>query len=341
MGNQPEEVQFADRIRIYKVPVSNQNIHHSSNRELIRYTARGYRLSRKLVRRNDYDFSFAFAGVPAGGISFALEKVTGLPYIVSLQGPDVPGFEARYNYLYPWLRPVLRQIWGGAECVTAISKDHQSLAHQTMPGLEIPIFYNGVDNVYFHTNNKPPERDKVIILCVARLIGRKGQHNLIEAFSKVKEMGVGKEIKLMLVGTGDCEDDLHQMANTLDLSDQVLFTGFVPREEMPGIYQQADIFVLPSQNEGMSIALLEAMASGLPVLVTNTGGTEELVENNVNGFILEWEDVERLAELLLMLVRDDALRQRLGSASRTKAERYSWEEVSKSYLDLFKLINSP
>ncbi len=90
-----ETEQFAERITIYKVPVDNHNIHHSSNRELLRYAWRGLEFSRKLIQQRAYTASLAFAGVPAGAISYMLKLLYGLPYLVSLQGPDVPGFEAR------------------------------------------------------------------------------------------------------------------------------------------------------------------------------------------------------------------------------------------------------
>jgi phosphatidyl-myo-inositol dimannoside synthase len=136
---------FAPNITIYKVPVNNRNIHHATNLELLRYTWRGVLLSWKLHRRQAYDLSFAFAGIPAGGISYALKLLFGLPYLVSLQGPDVPGFEARYNYLYPILKPLLRRIWDNASVVTAISQQHRRLAWQTLLDLDIAIINNGVD----------------------------------------------------------------------------------------------------------------------------------------------------------------------------------------------------
>ena len=78
----------------------------------------------------------------------------------------------------------------------------------------------------------------------------------------------------------------------------VTFAGFVPREDMPAVYRKADIFVLPSAHEGMSIALLEAMASGLPVIVTDTGGTTELVNHGRNGEIVPWGDTRALSKAL-------------------------------------------
>jgi glycosyltransferase involved in cell wall biosynthesis len=328
-----ETESFADQITIYKVPVGNRNIHHSTNRELIRYSWRALHLTRKLLDRNSYELSFAFAGVPAGAISYALKAIAGLPYLVSLQGPDVPGFEARYNYLYPVLKPFLRRIWGNAAAVTAISQEHQRLANETMPQLEIPIIYNGVDLDAFQPADEPRQGPEVEILCVGRLIERKGQHLLLQAFSRLRRDSACP-VSLKLVGTGDAEDSLRSLAADLDVADAVNFTGFVSRADMPNVYRQADIFALPSQNEGMSIALLEAMASGLPVVVTDTGGTLELVQQGTNGFVVSWADVSALTTVLARLVQDGQTRHQYGIESRRTAIRFAWSAAAKEYVEL-------
>jgi phosphatidyl-myo-inositol dimannoside synthase len=332
-----ERERFSERITIYKVPVDNRNIHHSTNRELLLYSWRGLRQSRKLLKQHHYDLSFAFAGVPAGGISYTLKVMAGLPYLVSLQGPDVPGFEARYNYLYPLLKPLLYLIWGNADVVTAISQEHQHLAHRTMPNLEIPIIYNGVDTTVFHSNNEHRQRTAINILCVGRLIERKGQHHLLQAFATLQNRS-NHALKLTLVGTGDAEDSLRRLAVSLSVADAVCFAGFVPREDMPELFRQADIFVLPSQNEGMSIALLEAMASGLPVVVTDTGGTQELIKGN--GFIVPWGEPGALAEVLSRMIDCADLRESLGAMSREIAAQFDWKSITEKYLEICDNIRS-
>jgi glycosyltransferase involved in cell wall biosynthesis len=120
----------------------------------------------------------------------------------------------------------------------------------------------------------------------------------------------------------------------LGISEMVAFLGYVRRERMPQVYHDADIFVLPSQQEGMSIALLEAMASGLPVIVTPTGGTEELVTKGVNGDIVPWADVAALALALKRLVEDEGARVRMGAESRRRAIRFGWPALAARYLEL-------
>jgi glycosyltransferase involved in cell wall biosynthesis len=334
-----ETERFAERIAIYRVPVDNHNIHHSTNRELLRYAWRGLGQCRRLLGQHRYDLSFAFAGVPAGVMSWALCLLTGLPYLVSLQGPDVPGFEARYAYLYPVLTPVLRLVWRRADVVTAISIEHQRLAHRTMPELPIPIIHNGVDVDTFRPAESPRSRrtPEVNFLCVGRLIERKGQHHLLHAFACLRARCT-QPLRLTLVGTGDAEASLRRLATELGVANVVTFVGFVSRGDMPAVYHDADAFVLPSQNEGMSIALLEAMASGLPVIVTDTGGTAELVHEGVNGIIVPWADPAALADAMERLAGDDRARRHMGEQSLRIVKHSSWSEITRQYVALFEQI---
>ncbi len=325
--------QFSERITLYKVPVHNRNIHHATNSELLRYTFRGHARARKLLRGRPYDLSFAFSGVPAGGISYALHRNNGLPYVLSLQGPDVPGFEKRYAPLYPFLKPVLRQIWKRAGAVIAISEAHRSLAHAFLPAQEVRVIHNGVDGRTFFPRTMEKGDDSVEVVCVGRLIERKGQHHLMRAFASL-DPAIRSRARLCFVGTGDAEPSLHRLAADLRISTSVVFKGFVGREAMPAVYHRADIFVLPSQSEGMSMALLEAMASGLPVVVTDTGGASELIREGVNGFVVPWGDEPGLRSVLSRLIPDQERRASMGAAARTKAEEFTWSSITREYLDV-------
>ena len=327
-----ERERFSERITLHRVPVDNRNIHHSTNRELIRYSARGIRLAYGLVREHRYDLSFAFAGVPAGALSYALSLTHRLPYVLSLQGPDVPGFEERYERLYPVLTPLIRRIWRRAGAVTAISGEQAALARRAMADLKLVTIPNGVDTEAFFPIQRGANQG-VNVVCAARLIERKGQHHLLEALARLQGCS-RRPVRVTLVGTGDAETTLRDLAARLGIAQAVTFTGYVPRERMPDIYHAADLFALPSQHEGMSIALLEAMGSGLPVVVTQTGGTDELVEKGINGDIVPWGDVEALTQALKVLVEDDRMRIQFGAESRRRAIRFGWPALAARYLDL-------
>jgi phosphatidylinositol alpha-1,6-mannosyltransferase len=333
IGKRGEKEQFAEDIRIFKVPVSNQNIHHSSNRELLVYAASALPLALRIHHARAYDFCFAWSAVPAGGIALALRRLTGLRYLVRVCGPDIPGFEQRYRMIYPLLSPVIRAIWHGADKVIAKCTGEANMIKAVDSGVHVSLIPNGVDSDAFQPGASVPVDGPLRLLCVARLIERKGQRHLIEA---VKHLTVGGiEISLELIGTGDALADYQAQVQSLGLSDRVRFLGYVPREEIAAYYAHAHVFVLPSYNEGMSISTLEAMAAGLPVVATRTGGFAELVEAGVNGFTFDWADVDTLVTHLYRLAADREVARRMGIASRARAARFSWDVAVEQYLRLF------
>jgi glycosyltransferase involved in cell wall biosynthesis len=334
LGNRAEEESFAPTIKIYKVPVRNKNIHHSSNCELSEYFFRGLWKALKLHRQRRYDICFAWSAVPAGAIALVLRCMTGLCYIVRVCGPDIPGFERRYRTIHRFLSPLLRQIWRRAEDVVAKSEREVEMIHAMDHQLSCRLIPNGVDMAGFQPKQTMPEMGPLRILCVGRLIERKGQHHLIEAVKRLTDEGI--DVRLDLVGTGDARSDNESHVGRLGLTDRIRFLGYVPREKIARHYAAAEVFVLPSFNEGMSVALLEAMASGLAVVVTLTGGTAELVEPEKNGLIFDWADVDRLTSHLRRLAQDRDFTRRLGESSRERADEYSWDRAALSYYDLLK-----
>lgn len=288
------------------------------------------------MRQEPYDLCWAYATVPAGFIAVALRFRTGLPYVLITQGPDIPWYERRYYPLYPVLLPIVKLIWHYATIVTAQSEASARLILKTSPRLPIEIIHNGVETERFAP---PPEvldqrghRKPLTFACVGRLIERKGQQHLLEAADLLNRRGYSGQFRVLLVGSGDNEEPLREQSTRLGLQDRVAFAGVVARDEMPQQYAQADVFVLPSYNEGMSVALLEALASGLPVIVTETGGTSELVQDN--GLLVPWAEPGALAEALKDFLREPDLCRQMGRRSQEIARSFSWQATAQAYLDL-------
>ncbi len=334
LGGRSEFERFAEQISIYKVPVWNQNIHHSSNRELALFTIQALVKAYHLHRRNGYDFSFAWSAVPAGAVALVLNDLLGLPYYVWVSGPDIPGFEKRYQRLYPLITPMLRRIWKKARRVIAKCPEEVEMIRAVDDSFPIEIIENGVDLEHFSPPDDRSLDGALRVICSARLIERKGQRHLIQAVHRLNQEGF--DVNLELVGDGDAMNAYRQYAASLGLNGKIAFSGYVPREHIQEHLQQAHVFALPSYNEGMALAALEAMGCGLPVVLTRTGGTGTLVEDGVNGFSHDWEDVEALTAALRRFAQDRGLVTRMGAASRQRALPYGWEELAEKYLDLFE-----
>ncbi len=320
---------FTPNIKIFKLGVGSKCLHHATNYELISYAVKALPLAIKLQREKKYDLCMAWSTVPAGAVALTLRHLTKLPYIVRVCGPDIPGFETRYNWIYPFLTPILRQAWRKAKTVVAKCQSEAELVRRCFPEASLTIIPNGVDTERFQPPINKQLSPSLKLLCVGRLIERKGQRLLFKALHLLKKEGV--YIQLDLVGGGDEEEIYRNEVNELGIQTQVNFLGIVPRNDMPRIYQNADVFVLPSFNEGMSVAALEAMASGLPLLVTANAGSDELVEIGKNGFTFPRGDVAALALHIKRLSVDKPLLSTLATNSRQKALMFSWSNVVKQY----------
>jgi len=338
LKNSYEEESFAEKIRIYKVPVRNRNIHHSSNRELAEYFFRGWRLASGLHKQEKYDFCFAWSAVPAGAIALALRRMMGLRYMLRVCGPDIPGFETRYQSIHFFLAPLIRRIWRAADAVVAKSAREIEMIQAVDPAVDCLLIPNGVDVSRFKPIHPAPDDGPLKLVCVGRLIERKGQHHLVEAVKRLTDQGI--DTRLDLVGTGDAQRANEALVSRLGLASRICFSGYVPREKIVEHYAAAHVFVLPSYNEGMSVALLEAMAAGLAVVVTPTGGTSELIEPEVNGLVFHWGDVDTLASHLRRLAQDRSVVRRMGQAARQRASEFSWDRAALRYVELFRSLTA-
>jgi glycosyltransferase involved in cell wall biosynthesis len=291
-----------------------------------------------LHKQEKYDFCFAWSAVPAGAIALVLRRMKGLRYMLRVCGPDIPGFETRYRSIHFFLAPLIRRIWRAADSVVAKSAREIEMIQAVDPAVDCLLIPNGVDASRFKPIHPAPDDGPLKLLCVGRLIERKGQRHLIEVIKRLSDATL--DVELDLVGEGDDRPAIEAQVARLGLGDRVCFSGYVPREKIAEHYAAAHVFVLPSYNEGMSVALLEAMAAGLAVVVTPTGGTSELIEPEINGLVFDWGDVETLASHLRRLAQDRAVVRRMGQAARQRASEFSWDCAALRYVEIFRSLTA-
>jgi len=330
VGDYKEE-QFADNIKIYYLDIGKKgNLHYQTNQDLLKYSWKAYWFSKKLIKENKYNLVHAFFGVPCGYIAMKL----GLPYIVSLRGSDVPFYNKRFYWLDRIiLKRLSGKIWRRARVAVANSEDLKNLALESSPDQKIEIINNGVDTSEFAPGQG--EHEKFTILSTSRLIARKGVDNLLQAFILFrKKYNAGK---LILVGQGNLYNQLLNKAEQNGVREHVDFVGAVKHEDIKEYYKQADIFVLASHNEGMSNSLLEAMASGLAIITTDTGGSRKILGNNC-GLIIQYPSVQEILVAVERLynVREDLIKFKDGS--RNISLSFDWKKVAGKFLDIYYQI---
>jgi glycosyltransferase involved in cell wall biosynthesis len=329
-------LKMGENINIHRLPIGKnaENIHYQTKKELISYTWNAFWFARKLAKQNKYDLSHSFFSVPCGFISLLLKWEFKLPYIISLRGSDVPYYSERFTTLYKVITPIIRKIWSGASFVIANSQGLKELALKSQPKKEIGVVYNGIDVEEFFRDASKVNPDYFTIICVSRVTPRKGVRFLIQAFKILS--GRYDQVRLLIVGDGNEKKSLEDLVRGLDLSDKVEFAGAISHEKVLQYYQRANVFVLPSLNEGMSNVMLEALACGLPVVATDTGGTKELLTDNLNGLVVRMKDADDLAEKIEKLILNPELEKMMSLESRKLGEKMKWGNVSDEYIELYR-----
>lgn len=152
----------------------------------------------------------------------------------------------------------------------------------------------------------------ITIVFLAKINQRKGVYDLLKALAQLPPEKAS--IKLIIAGSGELQQAV-DLAKALNVESLVEFPGWIDQMQRDKLLAQADIFVLPSYNEGLPMALLEAMSWGLPVITTSVGGIPDLVTHNQTGLLLQPGDIPQLSELLELTIKDERLRLRLGNAA--------------------------
>jgi len=276
-------------------------------------------------RRIRADACIAYFGIPGAPAAWVQRILFGVPYIVSLRGGDVPGFQPYdLKNFHRLTKPIIQFLWWQSKSVVANSKGLATLAQKSAPNRKIHIIPNGVDTTFF----SPVEKDfQGRLLFVGRVSQQKGLTYLLQAIAQSDT----KPTRLTIVGDGPLRSPLENEARSLGLEDIVHLHGWADRTDLPAIYQNHDIFVLPSLDEGMPNVILEAMASGLPIICTAIAGNEELVDQQ-NGWVVSPQVIPALTNAVnaaLTTPLTDKSKQ-----SRQRALGYSWHSVAERYLEL-------
>lgn len=319
---------FSSNIKIHYLNIGKKgNLHYQTNKDLLTYSFKAYIYAKKLIKKNNYNLVQAFFGIPCGFIAMLL----GIPYFVSLRGSDVPYYNSRFKFLDKIIFSRLsKHIWKNAEKVIALSNDLKLLAQKTSPSQSMEVIYNGVNIHEFKPENKKYENE-INILFVGRLIERKGLIYLLEAFKAISLQY--ENVSLNIVGDGPLRGKYEYFVIENGLENKVRFLGRVEHNEINTVYSKSDIFVLPSLNEALGNVTHEALASGLPIITTNTGASE-LIEDN--GIIVDKKSSKAIEEALIKLINDKQKREYMSKCSRTIAESMSWEKTTLKYYELYK-----
>ena len=319
-------------VRVYRVRSFRRGVHEVGLPGALGFVCAAAARLPAISRRVSYDVYHYYFSLPTGVLSRLPGPHRRRPYVISLRGSDVPGYDPKLARYHSAMLPITRRIWRGAHRVVANSHALRSLALGSAPDMTIDVILNGTDLIPGN-GTCGGDRSGLRVLAVSRLIARKGLDVLIKAIGRLR----AEPISLDIAGDGPDRDLLEQLARSCGVADRVRFHGFMDRSALASLYGQADIFVLASLAESCSMALLEAMGRGLPIIATRVGGTSELIDHGSNGLLIRADDVDELATAVRELGHDAARRERFTVANRALArDRFSWRSVAEAYQEIFQ-----
>ncbi len=318
---------YADNVRIIFLPQKKRDLLYWRRSEVLSYLFKHYGFLRDHLQKYTYDLCHVFFGFPSGPLAWWFRNK--FPSIISVRGSDVPGYNKRFSQDYMLLAPLLNRIYHQAQAVVANSRGLKELFETHYPDLQARVIPNGVDPEFFQPQEHQNERLQLVT--IARFIPRKGLDVLIKACGLLLRMGY--EFDCHFIGEGPEENRLRQLTREEGIGEKIRFHGMMERSQLAAFLPTCDAFVLPSHAEGMPNAALEAMACGLPLILTDTGGSHELIQEN--GLIIEKNNVQALANALRILFDDPSRGIRWGQQSRARVQHFSWLQVAQQYRNLY------
>ena len=257
--------------------------------------------------------------------------------IIHLHGSEFKDF---YNRADDKLKKQIIELFSMVDCTIALGNEWFNFIKSIVPNANVEIINNAVK---IPKEQKLKSSDENKFLFLGALIERKGVQDLIEAAKILKSKGI-KKFKCLIAGDGPEKDKLVNLVKKYELEDNFEFLGWINGIQKQELLINSDVLILPSYNEGLPIAILEAMSYSLPIISTDVGSISEAVKENCNGYLIKPGDYNALEKAMSYMILDEKLWGDFSKQSRTIAESYFSEDtffdkISKLYLKLSELVD--
>ena len=270
--------------------------------------------------------------MPGGWAARKAARRAGVKFILTSHGTDIRMLEDQR-----WLRLSARRVFRAAHEVTMVSTWLKDQTARWFPetARKASVLPMPVDAGPF-VPGAQPKNEIPIVLSVARFTQQKRLFDLMDAAEILKSRG--RPLRFRLVGEGPLEKELHDRKFVKNLADEVTLVPTMSPKELAAEYQQADMVVLCSENEGFGMTLVEAQLCGRPVIGTRSGGITDIIEDSVTGLLVDLGRPEKLADAIEYLLVDVPERQRLGQLGLHSAQsRFDPAQVAQQFIILYGL----
>jgi glycosyltransferase involved in cell wall biosynthesis len=256
-----------------------------------------------------------------------IAKLRGVPTVINYRGGEAEKFFSKsFKYVKPTLNASSRIVVPSRFLEEVFSKH----------GVTTQIIANIIDLERFISLESKSKQSSPHLLVTRNLELIYDNETAIKAFNDI--LTTYPNAQLTIAGTGPELENLQLLVEKLGLSRQVNFTGRVDTQQMPALYQSADVMLNPSRVDNMPNSILEALASGVPVVSTNVGGIPYMVEHESTALLVDPEDYKAMAGAIRKVLEDKQCQQNLVNSGLALVKQFAWSEVSLHWLSLYKKL---
>lgn len=289
---------------------------------------------KKILRKQKVDIIHAHWLLPQGWIAYSLAKHFDIPFVITSHGGDLFGLQGNI------LTKIKKKVAENSNAMTVVSQAMDEYLNQlNIKPQTLKVIPMGVDLQNRFTPNPLRKRQKNELLFVGRLVPKKGLNYLLDALSiLVKEQ---PELRLKIAGFGPEENNLKRQVKQLKLEEHVNFLGAITQDKLPEMYHQATLFVAPfvrannGDQEGLPVALMEAIGCGCPAVVGHVAGIEDLLGEEIMQIAVNPHNINELIVAILNALNDPIIASERAMRIRKNAiELIDWDSVAQSYAKL-------
>jgi len=316
--------EYRDGYQITRISSLRTEAYRASLQSMAAYVLIGLWTGYKLIRRFKPDVLHAHFAVPAGALAWALSRITGIPYILTIHLGDVPGgVVEKTSSWFRWIYPLTNIIWRNASQIIAVSEFTRELALRKY-NVEIQVIPNGVDvnslSPKSVQTNAPPR-----IVFAGRFMPQKNPVKIVETLNKLRDLNW----QCVMIGDGPLMADVKQAVTELDLQERFQFPGWLGGTDVLNWFDKSDILFMPSLSEGLPVVGVEALAKGLAIVASRVGGFVDIVDSGRNGYLLHPDDSKGFSV---------SLRELLSNADHLVSFRTASLEIAQQF-DIHRIVD--
>jgi len=316
-------------VNIYRTPALRRRPDICRTHEMATYLPGALPKVLQLARQKKYDIIHCHFIFPTGPLAWLTSRITGIPYLITCHGSDIPGYNPdRFTFqhkllMHPW-QFLVRQT----PLLVAPSESLRNLILSQAPHARITVIPNGISCDF----SPAPVKQNNILLC-SRLLPRKGFQYALQA---IKQMNLDWPVHI--IGDGPYLAELKRLAS--DISASVTFWGWLDRSDskFKNLFETSSVFIFPSEAENFPTVLLEALSAGLAIITTTAGGCPEVV--GPAALLVEPQNPQAIRRELEKLIASENLRKQLSQAAQVQARKFNWPSVIQKYINCYKKITA-